>query len=53
MTSEKRCLLCDRMEALTDALVVLILQFVNISNQHVYLTLHNVMCQLYLSKAGK
>lgn len=33
--------------------MVMILQCVSISNQHLYiLNLHNVMCQLKLNKAG-
>ena len=36
------------------AMVVIILQYINVSNQHMFtLNLYNVICQLYLNKAGK
>ena len=42
------------MEVLAKAMVVIILQYISVSNQHVYtLNLHKVICQLYFNKAGK
>jgi len=38
------------MEVLVNAMVVIILQYKNVLNQH--LKLQNVICQLYLNKAG-
>ena len=36
---------------LPNAMVVIILQYINVSNKHLYiLNLHNVICQLYLNK---
>ena len=43
---KKKWCLCDWME------VVIILQFIKVSNQHV-LNLHNIMCQLHLNKGGR
>ena len=41
-------------DVLANAKVVIILQCINLSNQHVTnLDLHNFICQLYLNKAGK
>lgn len=37
------------MEALANAMVVIVLQYISVSNLYLY----NVTCQLYLSKAGK
>lgn len=38
----------------TNLIVIIIVQYIHVSNHHVYtLNLHNVLCQLYLSKAGK
>lgn len=39
------------MEALANAMVVIIFQYISVSN--LYLNLYNVTCQLYLGKAGK
>ena len=42
------------MEALADAMVVIISQYINVSNQHVYiLNLHNIICQSCLNKLVK
>ena len=38
------------MEAVANAMVVIILQYISVSN--LYLNLYNVICQLYLNKAG-
>ena len=44
---------CDVMQVLARVIMVIILQYVSISNQHVvHLKLHNVICQLYLNKIG-
>ena len=42
------------MEALANAMVVIISQYINVSNQHVYiLNLHNIICQSCLNKLVK
>lgn len=42
------------MKVLANATVVIVLQNINVANQHaVHLNLHNIMCQLYPNKAGK
>ena len=42
------------MEALANAMVVIILQYINVSNQYVYiLNLHNIICQSCLNKLVK
>ena len=41
------------MEVLVNTVVVVLLQYMSVSNQHMYtLNLHNVIYQLYLNKAG-
>ena len=46
----KKMELCDMIEALKNVMVVMILQYLNISNQHiVYLKFTNVICQ-YISR---
>lgn len=50
----KKWQLSDGMEALADAMVVIISQYINVSNQHVYiLNLHNIICQSCLNKLVK
>lgn len=42
------------MEVLANSTVVIILRHLSVSSQHIYsLNLHNVICQLYLSKSGE
>ena len=42
------------MEVLANtAMVVITLQYISVSNQHVVLNLHKSICQLYLNKAGE
>ena len=44
----------EGMEMLANAMVIIILQYVHVSNQHiVYLKLYNVTCQCYLKSWGK
>lgn len=38
---------------LTNTMAIIILQYINVSNQHVHLILYKVMCQLSLSKIEK
>lgn len=41
------------MEMLASSMVVIILQFISVSSQHVHFKLtHNMICQLHLIKAG-
>ena len=37
------------MEVLANATVVIILQYINTSNQHIHLKLTQVICQLYIN----
>lgn len=39
------------MQVLANIMVVIILQYITVSKQHIVLNLHNVTCQLYLNKA--
>lgn len=40
-------------EVLANAMVIIILQYINVLNQHaVTLNLHNIIYQLYLNKTG-
>ena len=42
------------MKVLANITVVIILQYISLSNQHfVHLELEHVICQLYLNEAGK
>ena len=40
------------MQVLAKAMVVIILQYISLSNMLYTLSLHNVICQLYLNKPG-
>lgn len=52
--SKKKCQLCDRIEVLANAVIVIILQYKNVSNHMLYtLNFYSVTSQLYLNKAGK
>ena len=51
LVTKKKWQLCDVREVLANAIMVIILQYISTSSQHVHtLNLHNVIC---LSKAGK
>ena len=51
---KKKWLLCDMTQVLVNALVVITLPYISVSNQRACtLNLCNVICQLYLDKAGK
>ena len=49
---KKKWLLCDMMQVLVNAMVGIIFQYLRVSKQHRHFQL-NVICQLYLNKAGK
>ena len=46
---KKEIILCDMMEVLANATVVIIWQYINISNQHIHLKLTQVTCQLCIN----
>lgn len=42
------------MQVLANTIVIIILQYINVSNKHMYtLNLHAIICKLYLNKARK
>lgn len=49
LSSQKGNVNYVRVEVLANAIVQIILQYRRVSSQY----LHNIICQLYLSKAGK
>lgn len=52
-TTTKKWQLCAVMDVLPNITVVITSQYICRSNHHiVYLNLHNIICRLYLNKAG-
>lgn len=39
------------MQVLANIMVVIILQYISVSKEHIVLNLYNITCQLYLNKA--
>ena len=53
-TTKKKWQLCDVIEVVANAVVVIILQYISASNHHtVNLKLTKLTCQIYLNKAGE
>lgn len=51
--SDKKWQVCDRMEVVSNTMVAIILQFINVYQINTLCNFNTVLCQLYLNKSGE